>query len=243
MSTCAASAASNDAVVLPGAMWSAPLWPTRRSVTSDMPGTSRSCGCRRPGRAPGSASRGRSAGTGGPPCRRRGGSGAGCRRAAERCMRGRHACTIASASASETSPIGRHGSMPRLEAALDLPQVADAGDRALVEHGVADRPRRVVLAQAAQEALGVELGREDVGAEPAEALVEARARLGHQLEHRPVELHDRAPSPPQHEPGGAGRAPRAVEHAPRAGHPQVRVDREVALEAQEQVLAVRVDRA
>src|SRR5215211_824341 len=30
MSTPAASAASNDALVFPGAMWSAPLWPTRR---------------------------------------------------------------------------------------------------------------------------------------------------------------------------------------------------------------------
>ena len=43
--------------------------------------------------------------------------------------------------------------------------------------GVADRARRVVLAQAAQEALLVELRREDVGPERGEALVEARARL------------------------------------------------------------------
>ena len=38
------------------------------------------------------------------------------------------------------------------------------------------------------------------------------------------------------------RLPR-VEHAPRPGHAQVRVDRQPALEAQEQVLAVGVDRA
>ena len=45
---------------------------------------------------------------------------------------------------------------------------------------------------------------------------------------------------------GAASAPAAVAASgtcPRAGHAQVRVDREVALEAQEEVLAVRVDRA
>ena len=133
--------------------------------------------------------------------------------------------------------------MPRLEAALDLPHVADPGDRALVEQRVADRARRVVLAQAAQEALRVELGRQNVRAEPAEALVEARARLGHQLEHRSVELHDRSLAAPQHQPGGARRragAPSSTRQAPR--HAQVRVHRQVALEADEQVLAVGIDR-
>src|SRR4051794_7258523 len=48
------------------------------------------------------------------------------------------------------------------EAALDLPQVPDPGDRALVQERVADRARGVVLAQTPQEPRLVELGREDV---------------------------------------------------------------------------------
>ncbi len=44
--------ASKLASVLPGAIRSAPLWPTRLVLSADIRGTSRSCGCRRPGRAP-----------------------------------------------------------------------------------------------------------------------------------------------------------------------------------------------
>ena len=159
-------------------------------------------------------------------------------------MRGRVRRTTRSASSSETSPVGRHGSIAGVEAALALPQVADARDRALVEQGVADRPRRVVGAQAREEAPLVELGREDVGAEPGDALVEAHARGGHELEHGPVELHDRVAARAQHEPRAPRRAAPALAlaiDAPRAGHAQVRVDDALALEAQEQVLAVGVD--
>ena len=140
------------------------------------------------------------------------------------------------------------GRAPRVdaggEAALALPHVADAGDRALVEQRLADRARRVVLAQAAQEAPLVELGGEDVRAELGEAPVEARARVGQQLEHGAVELHDLAALGPQDEPRAAGRAAPALAvavGAPRAGHAQVRVDREAAVEAHEEVLAVGVD--
>ena len=104
--------------------------------------------------------------------------------------------------------------------------------------------RRVVVAQPAQERRLVELGREDVRPEHREAAVEARARLGQQLEHRPVELDDLARVGAQDEPGAAARAAPALAvavRAPRAGHAQVRVDRQVALEAHEEVLAVRVD--
>ena len=131
-----------------------------------------------------------------------------------------------------------------VEAALALPQVADARDRALVEQRVADRPRRVVGAQAREEALLVEVGGEDVGAEPGDALVEAHARGRHELEHGPVELHDRVAGGAQHEPRPARRAAPALAIAvdpPRAGHAQMRVDDAVALEAQEQMLAVGVD--
>ena len=73
------------------------------------------------------------------------------------------------------------------------------------------------------------------------------ARLGHQLEHRPVELDDLALAARGREPraprrAAASAAPRR-EHPPRAGHAQVRVDGQAALEAQEEVLAVGVDRA
>ena len=112
---------------------------------------------------------------------------------ADSCIRGRVARTIASASSSETSPVRRHGSMPGREAALGLPQVADPGDHPLVEQRVADRARRVVLAQPPEERGLVELGREDVRAELREAPVEAGAGGGHQLEHRAVDLrHDLA---------------------------------------------------
>ena len=87
----------------------------------------------------------------------------------------------------------------------------------------------------------VELGGQDVGPEAGQPLVEARARLGHQLEHRTAELDGVLPVAADHEPGRrrrrAGRA-----HPPRARHAQVRVDHQVALEADEQVLAVGVDR-
>src|SRR5688572_4889649 len=46
---------------------------------------------------------------------------------------------------------------PRREAALDLPEVADPRDGPLIEQAVTDRTRRIVLAQAAQEAGLVEL--------------------------------------------------------------------------------------
>ena len=134
----------------------------------------------------GSAARAR----GGRRGRRSGASGSGCRRSADRCIRGRVSSTIRTASSSDTSA----GDAPWVdtggEAALDLPEVADAGEDLLAQQRVADRPRGIVVAQPAQEAAVVELGREDVRAELCEALVEPRAALGHQLEHRAVELHD-----------------------------------------------------
>ena len=73
--------------------------------------------------------------------------------------------TIASASSSVTRPAGRHGSTPRREAALDLPQVADArrssagraARRRSARVGSSSRSRR-------RNARLVELGREDVRA-------------------------------------------------------------------------------
>ena len=206
MSTPAASAASKDARVLPGAIRSAPLWPTRRSgaarVSSDIAGTSRSCGCRPPGPSSGSARRRRSAGTAARRGRRRAGGASGCRRVADCCMRGRAASTIATASSSLTLPAGRQGSIPASKQASAFHRFPIPATVRCCEHGVADRPRGVVLAQPPQVALVVELGGEDVGPEAGDALVEARPRLRHQLEHGAVELHDLGAA------RGAGRARR-----------------------------------
>ena len=58
--------------------------------------------------------------------------------------------------------------------ALVLPEVPDAGERALVQQRVGDRPRRVVGAQAGEDRLPVELRGEDVGAQPPQVGVEAQ---------------------------------------------------------------------
>src|SRR5262249_9042735 len=63
---------------------------------------------------------------------------------------------------------------PGGEAALGLPQVADAGDRALVEQPIADGARLIRGAQARQEAALVELGGEDVWPQASDPLIEAR---------------------------------------------------------------------
>ena len=76
-------------------------------------------------------------------------------------------------------------------------------------------------AAARRKRVSVELLGEHVGAERREPLVEARAALGHQLEHRAVELDHLVPARAQHEPRPARRAPPApavAVDAPRAGH-------------------------
>ena len=119
-------------------------------------------------------------------------------------MRGRAASTIATASSSDTVPAGRQGSMPASKHAstfhmLPIPATVRWSSTA------SPIARGVVLAQPPQVAVVVELGGEDVRAEGRDALVEARARLRHQLEHGAVELHDLGVAAAQHEPGGARR--------------------------------------
>ena len=178
-------------------------------------------------------------------CRSCGGA-PGCRRVRTPACAGGARATIAQhLVVADASPVARHGSISASQAALGLPEVADPGDGALVEQRVADPARRVVLAQAAQEGALVEALGDDVGAERGEAQVEAPARLGQQLQDRAVELHDVLAVARDHQPRAPRRAmpARALGvDAPRAGHPQVRVDRQVAGEAQEQVLAVGGDR-
>ncbi len=129
-------------------------------------------------------------------------------------------------------------------AALGLPDVADAGDVALVEQRVAD-PRVWSSARSLRRnRCGSQSSASRSRPERAQARVEAGARLGHQLQQRPVELDHLLALGAQHEPGAAGRAaPARADRMdrPGAGHAQVGVERQVALEAQEEVLAVRVD--
>src|SRR5205823_13676782 len=139
-------------------------------------------------------------------------------------------------------PLSLHDALPIYagrEAALGLPQVADPGHRALIEQGIADRAAWIVGTEIAQEQLAVEMLSEDVGPETREARIRARTRVAHQLEHRAVELDDLETVGADHQPRPSPRAPRALPgsvDAPRAGHAQMRVKRQVALEAQEQVL-------
>ena len=114
--------------VLPGATWSAPLWPTRHHSPGTT-GTSRSCGCRRPGRARGSACRsgGRAGRRARTPSRRRL-AGSACRRPLGRAPHQR-AAGRAPRRAPRSSDTSREPP-PRVdageEAALRLPDVPDA---------------------------------------------------------------------------------------------------------------------
>jgi hypothetical protein len=147
--------------------------------------------------------------------------------------------------------VGRVAELPpRVEAGeetrLGLPQVPDPAQVPLVEQRVADAASRIVGAETAQERALVELVREDVRAEPGDAVIEARARVRHELKHRAAELHDLMVRRPDHEPGPARRlapAPPAFVDAPPPRHAQVGVDREVAVEADEEVLPPGLDRA
>ena len=146
MSTPCSSAASKLATVFPGATWSAPLWPTL--IRPGTPGTSRSCGCRRPGRGPGC----RAAAAAGPAVALVHPQLARVPAALGRSQHQRpHRADAASASSSLTSPSGLPRVEPGEEAGLGLPDVPDPAQVALVEQGVADAARGVVLAQAAQE--------------------------------------------------------------------------------------------
>ena len=151
-----------------------------------------------------------------------------------------------------TSPIGHRPERPprvdsRLPAPLGLPDVPDPGDVALVEQRVAERARRVVRAQPRQEPLEVELVREHVrararpvadrtGSAPRSSARAAARRT------RPPRGRRRGTRSTPAVATGPHRSARPV-HAPHPDHPEMRVQHEVALEAQEQVLAVGVDAA
>ncbi len=159
-------------------------------------------------------------------------------------MRGRVASMILTSSSSWTAPIIRHGStwasqQPSAFHTLPMPATLRWSSRASPSGRVGSSPRT-----RARNEREVELGGQHVGAERGEALIEARAPFGHELEQRAVELDHLVSGSAEHDPRTALRAappsPGPV-HPPRPRHSQVRVQNEAALEAQEQMLAVRVD--
>ena len=163
-----------------------------------------------------------------------------------RCISGRTPRTTASASSSLTSAIRRQGSMPARQHASDfqkLPMPAtmcwSRSTSPRVRVGSSSRSRWRNRASSKGS------GGDEVRTERGETGIGARPRGREQLEHGAVELDDLHVPAPQDEPRGAratvaSAAPRR-EHAPRAGHAQVRVDDEATFEAQQQVLAHGVD--
>ena len=122
---------------------------------------------------------------------------------------------------------------PCLPERLRLPQVADAGDEPLVEHGVPDLPPRIAP-QVGDHHLELRRLGQDVGPQPADrAVVE--------LEHGAVPEDRLALSAPQHQPRAADelRAPGA--NGPATGHAEVVAKHDSALEAEEKVFAGRLD--
>ena len=114
-----------------------------------------------------------------------------------------------------------------------------AGRSARRRSAASGRPRAGGAGSPASSSSGARMSGPSAG----EPLVEARPRRGHQLEHRAVDLPHlalvAADAPARCR---RGRRLAGVAHAPLAAHAQVRVDHQAALEAQEQVLAVGVDR-
>src|ERR1700733_91822 len=251
MSTPASTAASKLASVLPGAMWSAPLWPTRRSRgASGMVGGALVLTSRAPvGRPVGVALAARDDRRAAPRARPAGVpvhprlDGA----VPERC-RALHPRSHRFDDCPRLPVCDLRDAPPRIDARLPapfgLPDVADPGDVSLVQQRITEAPGLVIRAQPLEKALVVELVGQHVGAERGEPLIEPRPRVRHQLEQWPVELHHLVLPHPEYDPGAPRRAPpppaRAV-HAPNADHAEVRVEHDVALETEEQVLAVGID--
>ncbi len=185
------SAASKLAYVLPGAIRSAPLCPTAARASAVLALASRAPVCR-PVRValPARSDRvRRSAGTAGPRARTRAPRSPAGRSTAERCIRGRTASMIATASSSATaepaatgrSPASQHPSAFQM---LPMPATLRWSSSASPIGRVWSSAR-----SRAQEPLGRSNSRrQHVGPERGQPLVEPRPPLGHQLEQRAVEL-------------------------------------------------------
>ena len=216
MSTPAASAASKLASVLPGAMWSAPLWPIAGpSLQRWHPGTSS-----RAVVVPLAAAADRARRSAGTACRRavdRRASASGCRPCADCCIRGRVGSTIAQrlvvADLAGRPPRDRRPrrSSPRPSTGCRCPAIVRWSSSAspIGRVGSSSRRRRR-NARSARRTRAPRMS----GPSAASRAVEARARLGQQLEHRPVELHDLVAC------ARAARARRGAASAASAGPPR-----------------------
>ena len=216
MSTPWASAASKLSSVLPGAMWSAPLWPTRLArracgsgwaLTAGIPGTRTSCGCRRPGRARGSASPQRGQGrpraavdavAAGAPGRRRARLAA-C--AAAPGARMREHLVVGDVRPSVATDRRAPPSSPRTSRCSRCRR-SSAGRAARRRSAASGRPRAGAAGSASSSSSGARMS----GPRPAMRWSKRARASVEQLEHGPVELRRRRASPrADHEPG----APRA----------------------------------
>src|SRR5207244_869097 len=117
---------------------------------------------------------------------------------------------------------------------LRLPEVADSGHESLVEQGVTGLALLVRAPESREHGVVVGLLREDVGTETArDAAVE--------LQHRAVEHRSDVVVPAEHEPWLAEDRRVPAEDAPASLHAQMAAEHEPALEAEQKVLADRLD--
>ena len=116
-------------------------------------------------------------------------------------MRRRASARTARISSSPMRVSGRHGSIFGEPARLDLPQIPDPGDGALVEQRVAEAACGVLGAYASERQLGVELRRADIGPEARQARMRAHARGAQQVERGAAKTEapprDRRVAPPR----------------------------------------------
>ena len=122
--------------------------------------------------------------------------------------RSRAKATVASTVSSAVSPTGFHGSAAAAKQDSDFQMLPMP---AIVRWSISASPKQRVGSSSRSARISqplVEVLAEHVLSEPRELGVAARARLGHQLEQRPVELDDLAPGGLDHEP--RARAARAA---------------------------------
>ena len=139
---------------------------------------------------------------------------------------------------SATWPTGRHGLSPAQEQHFGNINIADAGQVALIEQRLADRPLRL-LPQAADRLGAVPVRAEQVRAEVTDDRVLVLAR--YHLHHR-EQVPDRLPGVVgQHDPDPVVGRPAAAGRPdpPRAVHPQVRVHGLAVVGPDQQVLPAR----
>ena len=123
---------------------------------------------------------------------------------------------------------------PRVPERLAHPHVPDPGDEALSLKRLAEPRRRVVGAEIREHAIEVWRLVENVGPEPP---LDARP----QLEDRPVPLGGLEACAPEDDPRAAEELGVAREDAPAAVHPKVAAQDDASLEAEQEVLADRLD--